>query len=80
MKGRDVIKQIGADGWKLYATRGSHRQHKHPAKPGRVTYQGIRAMMSRKGQARQLEVPLPATTEWPSIRTSGSGSIKYVGL
>jgi predicted RNA binding protein YcfA (HicA-like mRNA interferase family) len=25
------------DGWFLVATRGSHRQFKHPAKPGRVT-------------------------------------------
>lgn len=25
------------DGWFLVATRGSHRQFKHPTKPGRVT-------------------------------------------
>jgi predicted RNA binding protein YcfA (HicA-like mRNA interferase family) len=25
------------DGWFLVATRGSHRQFKHPAKPGCVT-------------------------------------------
>lgn len=28
------------DGWFLVATRGSHRQYKHPAKPGRVTVPG----------------------------------------
>jgi predicted RNA binding protein YcfA (HicA-like mRNA interferase family) len=28
------------DGWYLAATRGSHRQYKHPDKPGRVTVPG----------------------------------------
>ncbi len=28
------------DGWEQVATRGSHRQFKHPAKPGRVTVAG----------------------------------------
>ena len=28
------------DGWALVATRGSHRQYKHSAKPGRVTVAG----------------------------------------
>jgi len=28
------------DGWRLVATRGSHRQFKHGAKPGRVTVPG----------------------------------------
>ena len=31
---------IEADGWYLVATRGSHRQYKHPSKPGRVTIAG----------------------------------------
>jgi len=37
---RDVIRLIEADGWELVATRGSHRQYKHPSKPGRVTIAG----------------------------------------
>lgn len=37
---RDVIRLIEANGWKLVATRGSHRQYKHPTKPGRVTIAG----------------------------------------
>ncbi|MEW6740107.1 MAG: type II toxin-antitoxin system HicA family toxin [Nitrospirota bacterium] len=37
MKVRDIIKLIEADGWYLVVTRGSHRQYKHPTKPGRVT-------------------------------------------
>lgn len=28
------------DGWILVVTRGSHRQFKHPTKPGRVTVSG----------------------------------------
>ena len=37
---RQIIKQIEQDGWYLVATRGSHRQFKHPSKPGRVTIAG----------------------------------------
>lgn len=40
MKVREVIRLLGADGWVLVATRGSHRQYKHPTKPGRVTVPG----------------------------------------
>ena len=40
MKVRDIIKAIEADGWFLVATKGSHRQYKHPLKPGRVTIAG----------------------------------------
>lgn len=40
MKVRDVIKMIEADGWYLVATKGSHRQFKHPTKVGRVTIAG----------------------------------------
>ena len=40
MKVRDTIKLIEDDGWYLVTTRGSHRQYKHPTKPGRVTIAG----------------------------------------
>jgi len=40
MKVKDCIKLIEADGWYLVATRGSHRQYKHPSKPGRITIAG----------------------------------------
>jgi predicted RNA binding protein YcfA (HicA-like mRNA interferase family) len=36
----EIIKLIEADGWYLVATKGSHRQYKHPSKPGRVTVAG----------------------------------------
>jgi predicted RNA binding protein YcfA (HicA-like mRNA interferase family) len=40
MKVRETIRLIEDDGWYLVATRGSHRQYKHPSKPGRVTIAG----------------------------------------
>jgi len=40
VKIRDVIRLLLEDGWFLVATRGSHRQYKHPTKPGRVTVPG----------------------------------------
>ena len=40
MKVRDVIKLLEDDGWFLDRTRGSHRQYKHPSKPGVVTVPG----------------------------------------
>ena len=40
MKVREAIRTIQADGWYLVATRGSHRQFKHPFKTGRVTIAG----------------------------------------
>ena len=40
MKIRDIIKKIESDGWFQIAMTGSHRQYKHPAKPGRVTIAG----------------------------------------
>jgi predicted RNA binding protein YcfA (HicA-like mRNA interferase family) len=35
-----VIRMLGDDGWTLVVTKGSHRQFKHPIKPGRVTVSG----------------------------------------
>lgn len=40
VKVRDVLKRLKNDGWFLVATRGSHRQFKHPLKSGRVTVAG----------------------------------------
>ena len=40
MKVREAIPLIEEDGWVLVATRGSHRQYKHPSKRGRVTVAG----------------------------------------
>ncbi len=40
MKVKEVIKLLEEDGWYLARTRGSHRQLKHPKKPGTVTVSG----------------------------------------
>jgi predicted RNA binding protein YcfA (HicA-like mRNA interferase family) len=40
MKVRDVIRLLENEGWFLVATRGSHRQYKHPVRAGRVTVAG----------------------------------------
>jgi predicted RNA binding protein YcfA (HicA-like mRNA interferase family) len=40
MKVSEVLRMLHDDGWYLVATRGSHRQFKHPTKPGRVTLSG----------------------------------------
>jgi predicted RNA binding protein YcfA (HicA-like mRNA interferase family) len=40
VKVREIIRLLEDDGWFLVATKGSHRQYKHPLKPGRVTVAG----------------------------------------
>ena len=41
-KVRDLLQMLKKDGWRLVAQKGSHRQFKHPLKPGRVTISGHR--------------------------------------
>ena len=40
MKIREILELLERDGWVLVAIRGSHRQFRHPWKPGRVTVPG----------------------------------------
>jgi predicted RNA binding protein YcfA (HicA-like mRNA interferase family) len=40
MKVREILRLIMDDGWYVVVTEGSHRQFKHPTKPGRVTVSG----------------------------------------
>ncbi|HEX5492969.1 MAG TPA: type II toxin-antitoxin system HicA family toxin [Mycobacteriales bacterium] len=40
LKVREIIKLIEADGWVQVRTTGSHRQFRHPTKPGTVTVAG----------------------------------------
>lgn len=39
-KVREILSLLHADGWRQVAQKGSHRQLKHPTKPGRVTVAG----------------------------------------
>ena len=40
MKVSEILEMLRRDGWVHITTRGSHRQFKHPLKPGRVTVAG----------------------------------------
>jgi len=40
VKVRELIVLIEADGWAQVRAKGSHRQVRHPAKPGTVTVAG----------------------------------------
>ncbi|MBS4028189.1 MAG: type II toxin-antitoxin system HicA family toxin [Ignavibacteriales bacterium] len=40
MKVSEILRLLNKDGWELVKTRGSHRQFKHPTKPGKVTVAG----------------------------------------
>lgn len=53
-KVRDAIRAVERDGWQRITTRGSHRQYRHPVKPGKVTIAG------------KLSVDVPPGT-WNSI-------------
>ena len=39
-KVREAIRLIEQNGWSLVRIRGSHRQYRHPEKPGTVTIAG----------------------------------------
>ena len=40
MKVREVVRRLERDGWFQVTQQGSHRQFRHPTKPGRVTVAG----------------------------------------
>ena len=54
MKVRDVLRRLGEDGWQVVETQGSHRQLKHPVKPGRVTVAGHPSLEVPKGTLNSI--------------------------
>jgi predicted RNA binding protein YcfA (HicA-like mRNA interferase family) len=40
MKVKEVIRRLTDEGWVKVSQKGSHRQFKHPIKPGKVTVPG----------------------------------------
>lgn len=54
MKVRDVLNLIETDGWYLARVRGSHRQFKHPIKPGLVTVAGHPSVDVPKGTLNSI--------------------------
>jgi len=51
---RDAIKLLEKDGWYQVNMEGSHRQFKHPQKPGRVTIAGKPGDELRKGTLNSI--------------------------
>jgi len=54
LKVGEILKLIEADGWYLVVTRGSHRQYRHPSKPGRVTVAGKPSAVLPPGTERSI--------------------------
>jgi len=54
MDSREVIRRLQADGWIEVRQGGSHKQFKHPAKPGVVTVPSPRKDIPR-GTLRSIE-------------------------
>ncbi|GGM56060.1 addiction module toxin, HicA family protein [Longimycelium tulufanense] len=54
LKVSEILKILEADGWYLVATRGSHRQYRHPTKPGRVTVPGKPSKVLPIGTERSI--------------------------
>jgi predicted RNA binding protein YcfA (HicA-like mRNA interferase family) len=54
VKVRDVLRLIEGDGWFQVAQKGSHRQFKHPMKPGRVTVAGPPSQEMDKGTLNSI--------------------------
>ena len=55
MKVRDLLKLIQEDGWYQVAQKGSHRQFKHPVKPGRVTVPGREGDEIKEGTWKSIQ-------------------------
>lgn len=54
MNSKDIIKKLTADGWFEVRQKGSHKQFKHPTKPGLVTVPHPKRDMP-KGTVRSIE-------------------------
>lgn len=49
VKVKGLLRLLADDGWELTRTRGSHRQLRHPSKPGTVTVAGKPSVEVPKG-------------------------------
>ena len=54
MKVKDIVKMLEDDGWYLVRTKGSHRQYRHPTKPGKVTVPGKPSSDVRPGTLNSI--------------------------
>ena len=51
---REVLKLLREDGWVIVATKGSHRQFKHPVKSGKVTVAGKESIDLNPGTLKSI--------------------------
>jgi predicted RNA binding protein YcfA (HicA-like mRNA interferase family) len=54
MKVREVLRLVEKDGWYQVTQKGSHKQFKHPLKPGRVTIAGHPSQEMDKGTLNNI--------------------------
>ena len=54
MKVKEVIKLLEREGWYLARMKGSHRQFKHPEKPGAVTVAGKESLDVPRGTLNSI--------------------------
>jgi predicted RNA binding protein YcfA (HicA-like mRNA interferase family) len=54
LKVREIMRLVEKDGWVLVHQVGSHRQYKHPVKPGRVTISGSSSDDVPKGLLKSI--------------------------
>ena len=85
VKVRMLIRMLEKDGWRLTTTRGSHRQYKHPLKPGRVTVPGKLSVATgrtieecEREMRGAIALHLEGLTEDGAPIPRGSGSGVYV--
>jgi predicted RNA binding protein YcfA (HicA-like mRNA interferase family) len=54
MRVRDAIRMLELDGWALDRQKGSHRQFRHPSKPGTVTVAGNLSRELKRGTVASI--------------------------
>lgn len=62
MRSREVISKLEAAGWREVRQTGSHKQFRHPTRPGTVTVPHPQADLPKgtlKSISKQSGVPLP---------------------
>jgi predicted RNA binding protein YcfA (HicA-like mRNA interferase family) len=54
VKVKEIIELLERNGWNQVRTRGSHRQFRHPVKPGTVTVAGAMSKDLPLGTLKQI--------------------------
>jgi predicted RNA binding protein YcfA (HicA-like mRNA interferase family) len=54
VKVREILRLLRSDGWFVVRQRGSHRQLKHPVKPGLVTVAGLAGLDLAPGTLKSI--------------------------